>query len=715
MKKLLTLALAAVMLFSALPAAFAQNSSDGLVLDSMSALKVNAETGYIENMPEIMTVSELLTNFRDKKDITVTDAKGNALKSTDEVGTDAVISCGDDTLKTLVYGDVNRDCKINMKDISSMIRLLASYDVDIVETAMDVNFDGNRNMKDISAMIRYLAGWNVDIRNHDMLDPLTAPNEDSDIEILFDSIMHRVGATDTEPSDNYTYTLKIAKNEIETLQFFLVSAASKSNLTLEIGDITNENGDILEAEALYGYYYKMSLFNGLISTHDVSDVTEDRFVDPMPKLVNPISLNANESKAFYVKVKTTPDTAAGLYKAEINLKDASGNVIKTAEFRVYVWDFVLDEKPACDTAFGLGYYGINMTDGTPEYTDADKLAEKCAKYYDFLLENRISAYHMPYAVTDSRADKYMSDPRVTSFCVSGGGQYNGIPDITDDELLTIYTKLRTNPDWLDKAYIYLVDEPCDDGLLMVKNQWEWASSVLPEMDFQIMLPISSNRWYNEHNSDAFEFVNQYITTWCPQSDAFTTYAPYKVRREDPENFPSYGSYGQSSEKILETYGQFEDRYEGFRAQGKKMWWYVCIGPSYPYANFFQPYQGYGVRTVLWQQYHYDVDGLLYWTVNDWEKVSKNKTNYGDGLLVYWGSLFGQEVGPVSCVRLEYVRDGIEDFQYLSQLEALTDRETAMKYVNPVTTDILKFSEDNSTIENSRNELGFLLEELYSEK
>lgn len=104
---------------------------------------------------------------------------------------------------------------------------------------------------------------------------------------------------------------------------------------------------------------------------------------------------ANESKAFYVKVKTTPDTAAGLYKAEINLKDVDGNVIKTAEFRVYVWDFVLDEKPACDTAFGLGYYGINMTDGTPEYTDADKLAEKCAKYYDFLLENRISAYHMP--------------------------------------------------------------------------------------------------------------------------------------------------------------------------------------------------------------------------------------------------------------------------------------------------------------------------------
>ena len=311
MKKFLTLALAAVMLFTALPAAFAVDTSKTLALDSSSALKVNAETGYIENMPEIMTVSELLTNFRDKKDITVTDAKGNALKSTDEVGTDAVISCGDSSVKTLVYGDVNRDCKINMKDISSMIRLLASYDVDIVEAAMDVNFDQNRNMKDISAMIRYLAGWNVDIRNHDILDPLTAPNEDSDIEILFDSIMHRVGATDTTPSDNYSYTLKMAKNELETLQFFLVSAAEKTDLTLEVGNITNENGDILEAEALYGYYYKLVMFNDLLSA-DTSNYKEDKYVDPMPKLVNPISLNANESKAFYVQEKPTPETAAEL-------------------------------------------------------------------------------------------------------------------------------------------------------------------------------------------------------------------------------------------------------------------------------------------------------------------------------------------------------------------------------------------------------------------
>ena len=713
MKKILTLALAAVMLFSALPAAFAEDTSKTLALDTSSALKVNAETGYIENIPEIMTVSELLTNFRDKKDITVTDAKGNALKSTDEVGTDAVISCGDVSLKTLVYGDVNRDCKINMKDISSMIRLLASYDVDIVEAAMDVNFDQNRNMKDISAMIRYLAGWNVDIRNRDTLDAPVAPNEDSDIEILFDSVMHRVGATDTEPSDNYTYTLKMAKNELETLQFFLVSTAAKSNLTLEVGDITNENGDRLEAEALYGYYYKLAMFNDLLSA-DTSNYKEDKYVDPMPKLVNPISLNANESKAFYVKVKTTPDTAAGLYKAEINLKDASGNTVKTAEFRVYVWDFTLNEETACDTAFGLSSYNINMTDGTPEYTDPEVITQKYKTYYDFLLENRVSAYGMPYDITDSRADEYMSNPRVTSFIVAGsgnGGQY----DRSDEYIVEAYQKLRTDPDWLEKGYIYTVDEPCDDGIFLVKQQWEWASRLIPEMDFQIVVPLAVNQFFPTNDYDSAKFIEPYINIWCPQSYAFTPYATYAEQKADPYNYPTFANYRWTTRNVLENFGQWRDRYEGYREKGNKMWWYICCSPEFPYANFFQSYQGYAVRTVLWQQYMYDIDGLLYWATTVWENVSKNHTNGGDGLLLYWGKLFGQGFGPVTSIRFEAVRDGIEDFQYLTQLEELTDRDTAMKYVDPITTGILQFSEDYSDIENSRSELGFALEELYASK
>ena len=106
--------------------------------------------------------------------------------------------------------------------------------------------------------------------------------------------------------------------------------------------------------------------------------------------------------------------------------------------------------------------------------------------------------------------------------------------------------------------------------------------------------------------------------------------------------------------------------------------------------------------------------LLYWSVNNWQGITKNGIkNNGDGVLLYWGELFGQEFGPVASVRLEYVRDGIEDFQYLTQLEKLTDRETAMKYADNVTTSMLQFSEDYNDTENTRSDLGFYLEELYS--
>ena len=702
MKKLLTLALAAVMLFSALPAAFAQNSSDGLVLDSMSALKVNAETGYIENLIGLTSVRELLTNFRNKNEVTVKDASGKVLASTDEVGTDAVISCGDDTLKTLVYGDVNRDCKINMKDISSMIRLLASYDVDIVETAMDVNFDGNRNMKDISAMIRYLAGWNVDIRNHDMLEPLTAPDEDEGIEILFDNIMNRVGATGAQAGDDYVYTAKTAKNEIETVEILVFSDEKKSGMTLEVSPVTDMNGNVLESEVLYGHYYDISIFYQLRGK-DTNAYISDRYVDPLvPLNGSEFELYENEYKTFAVKIKTPIDAEAGLYKSTLNLKDAEGNTVKTAEFRVYVWDFALSEETACDTAFGLG--GLGQSDY--EYK------------YNFLLENRVSAYAIPYDITDSRADAYMSNPRVTSF-VTYCPYYGGAYDATDAEIVAYYNKLRTNKEWLDKAYVYPMDEPGFDGVEITRERYEHLCTLLPEKDFQVVVPMAGNPYDTTNGVDLVSQFQEFVNIWCPQSYAFTPYYTYAQSKEDPYNYPSYGNKSWTINSVYEKYGQWKDRYEAFRERGDKMWWYICCSPEFPYANFFQGYQGVDIRMVFWQQYMFDIDGLLYWAVdfdniNDYNKVSLKKTNGGDGLLVYNGSLFGLD-GLVSCIRFESVRDGIEDFQYLTQLEELTDRDTAMKYVDRITTGILQFTEDYTDIVNVRDELGFMIEELSASK
>ena len=41
--------------------------------------------------------------------------------------------------------------------------------------------------------------------------------------------------------------------------------------------------------------------------------------------------------------------------------------------------------------------------------------------------------------------------------------------------------------------------------------------------------------------------------------------------------------------------------------------------------------------------------------------------YGDGRLIYCGSKFRLRE-PISTIRLEQIRDGIEDYQYMAMIE-----------------------------------------------
>ena len=108
---------------------------------------------------------------------------------------------------------------------------------------------------------------------------------------------------------------------------------------------------------------------------------------------------------------------------------------------------------------------------------------------------------------------------------------------------------------------------------------------------------------------------------------------------------------EGAEAQYQKYGDFQPRYDQLRERGNSMWWYVCCSPQYPYANFFSTYQGTMTRVLFWQQYMYNVDGVLYWAVNDWQGGAEWRTMdcgfaYGDGRLVYCGAKYKIR-GPIS--------------------------------------------------------------------
>lgn len=58
-------------------------------------------------------------------------------------------------------GDVNGDTKINLADVSLILKYIAKWDVVLDLDAADVTDDGNVNLADVSLMLKYIAKWDV--------------------------------------------------------------------------------------------------------------------------------------------------------------------------------------------------------------------------------------------------------------------------------------------------------------------------------------------------------------------------------------------------------------------------------------------------------------------------------------------------------------------------------------------------------------------------
>jgi len=116
-------------------------------------------------------------------------------------------------------------------------------------------------------------------------------------------------------------------------------------------------------------------------------------------------------------------------------------------------------------------------------------------------------------------------------------------------------------------------------------------------------------------------------------------------------------------------------------QAGRQFWFTCDGQmalDTPYAatERMLPYycHRYGATG-------FEFWGISWWTANPWQRgwhdfirqSDEGKTHYwirypnGDGYLIYPGSLIGQR-GPLSTIRLEQIREGLEDHEAIRLLE-----------------------------------------------
>ena len=531
------------------------------------------------------------------------------------------------------------------------------YSIDFYKTAKeaygDMNIDLSKPGEGSDLSEKPVEGVNY--------DKLTAPDEDASVKLWFDHMTEKLYQTDVTATDLYTYVIHMAGNSIEDCQFFLAPETDRS-FTVALSDFTDGQGHTLTAKLLREHYV---------------NVNGNLLPDALPPVDGAVSVKGGQSQGFVVKVWAETDQAAGLYSADLTVTDAaSGKIVKTATVYVNVYGFSLSDETALRTAIGMGDWPIvasyqNKGMNDYEYWDLYKI------YYDFLLENRLCAYRLPYSLTDSRVTEYLNNPRVTSFVIN---------KISDNESQA-YEILSQNESWLKKGFYYYVDEPTNTTLLNnLAAAGDRLSGTFP--GYRQVSPFFTNITVGD--TDQIEFMKSYVNIWCTKLFAFTPREKSVVA----------GTQFMTTSAQDKQYGTFAERMAALAKEGHETWLYVCWEPGQPYANWLALGDGTEPLVSIWQCKMTDSVGMLYWDSAYWTADPMNDltpligaASHGDGVLFYSGALIGS-YEPISSHRLETVRMGIQDYQLLTMLEELVGAEAADEMVAMVTTDVITYTSDD---------------------
>ncbi len=447
--------------------------------------------------------------------------------------------------------------------------------------------------------------------------------------------------------------IKLAKNEWESFQFVLATEKESEEVYLEVSEFMGTVGSSLPVNIYKEHYVEC-------------EYPENRLGHMYPDALIPIksgekiTLTKDSTQAFFIETRSNKDTEADVYKANLVLRNSDGEIVLNKLIGATVWDFTLPETHYTETAIGVWN---------------DKIGDNYKKYYDYVLDHGISPYNLPYDILDERADAYMSDPRVTTFT---------IPFYGDDEtLVKAYEKIQSNPEWARKGYFYPIDEPSN------KEHFDNYNMIVERLErlcpgYNMVTPFNNLNTPDGTNINPYELQKNNNTILCPLSSC---------HKNDG----------------------FHEDIQTLADMGKRSWWYVCCDPDTDegYNNMFTYQDGINHRALFWQQYDYDVTGLLYWNIAYWQKCGNPWTNAktwdswedaGDGMWLYPGEEIGVD-GPVGSLRIKNVCAGLEDYDYLRLAEEKFGKEWVDEQVAKITKSLTNSISDAELFEEIRRTIG----------
>ena len=543
--------------------------------------------------------------------------------------------------------------------------------------------------------------------------------------------------------------IRAARNEVEAAQVVLRPGKALRGLTAKAEALKGPGGGaVLPAENI-----DILRVRYVPVTHPTdSTSTVAPWPDPLPPLAGPIDLEAGKNQPLWVRVRVPKDARAGTYDGKVRL--AAEGWSADVPLRVEVYDFALPDRMTCQTAFGF-------SPGTVwRYQKLEKPEDRRAvleKYLASLSAHHISPYDpapldnfkvawpkkkggtpeeekglvpaMDWAAWDAAMARAIDQYHFNTFMLHvpgmGGGSFHarfepeflGYKEAAPEYKIALTNYLRAVQEhlrekgWLKYAYVYWFDEPDKKDYAFVMNGFRKLKEAAPDLRRMLTEQVEA------------ELVGG-PNLWCPVT-------------------PNYNP------------ARAEER----RKAGEHFWWYVCCGPKAPYATLFIDHPATELRVWLWQTWQRGIEGILVWQTNYWTsdaaypdrarpqnpyedpmgwvsgygtaKGARQPWGNGDGRFIYPPEAAAdasppQPVleGPVDSIRLEMLRDGIEDYEYLVILRRLLAErgaklaagerqrlEALLEVPEDITKDMTTFTKDPAPIERRRDAVARAIEAL----
>jgi len=503
-----------------------------------------------------------------------------------------------------------------------------------------------------------------------------------------------------------TLTIELAGNEYEGAQVAVVPIdADLQRVRWEVAPFTGAAAEVAISAMPVGYV--KSDRPALTTPANPSEW----WPDPLLDFLDHFDCPAGEVQPLWVTVHVPPGTQAGTYTTKLTVS-ARGAQSKTMRVRLRVFGFDVPKEQHLRTVWGTGEGTFSRF-----YPDYDE--QLAWRFFDLMLSHRLAPN-----------DLYRTKP-------TGNPEEDGVHHLASVEALK---RLReAGSAWWNIGYV-LAPEHVQTGPGKAYASYDEYLADCVRMFGPELERVRAAGWPE----------GTYGIYFLDETSNFQALA--KAAEAMREHFPGVPlmttgydrSYGVDKTSpvadILDIWVPLTPRYhedwerirEG-RKLGKLAWWYICVGPrGRNDLNWFVEYPAIRARLLMGAAtWKYQPDGFLYyrvagWMYNEHKITSGPMTSWlpryhpslpdGDGMIICAGP-----DGPLTTVRFENIRDGLEDYEYWWVLRDLVTRceaegkpvpEKALLDVpEGLLRDIRTYSEDPAVLYATRSQVAKAIEDV----